>query len=133
VDTFLGRSFAKRKELETQINADLRKNKIDGSLLLSVTFFKPWEYREEHEYEVIGRDAELFHLSSVSPIVKQLQETNRRSVKLYAYLILNTEIHNLSLANQQDILKSNRGKSKKILAKNLVNWVRNEFSKGAKK
>ncbi len=131
-EELLGRSFVKRKELETQINKELRKSKVDGFLLLSVTFFKPWEYRGEREYEVIDREGNLFHLSDVSPIVKQLRETNRSSIRLYAYLILNKEIKNLSLTKQKDILQKNMEKAKKVFAQNLIKWVKSELSKETK-
>ena len=131
-EELLGRSFSKRKELEMQINKELRKSKIDGFLLLSVTFFKPWRYREEREYEVIGRNGDLFHLSDVSPMVKQLRETNRSSIRLYAYIILNEEIKNLSLTKQKDILQGKMEKSKKIFAQNLIKWVKSELSKETK-
>ena len=131
-EELLGRSFAKRKELETKINKELRKSNIDGFLLLSVTFFKPWGYREEREYEVIGSSGDLFHLSDVSPMVKQLRETGRSSIRLYAYLVLNEEINNLSLARQKDILQKRMEKSKEIFAQNLIKWVKSELSKESK-
>lgn len=131
-DRLLGRSFSKRKELEMQINEELRKNNIDGFLLLSVTFFKPWGYRGEDEYEVIDGNADLFHVSDVSPIVKQLRETSRSSIRLYAYLILNERIENLSLPKHQDILREKIEESKKIFAQNLIGWARSELSKETK-
>lgn len=131
-EELLGRSFTKKKELEMQINRELRKNGIDGFLLLSVTFFKPWEYRGEREYEVIGRDGDLFHLSDVSPIVKQLRETNRSSIKLYAYLIMNEKIEDLSLAKGKYKLQETKEKSRKIFAQNLIKWVKIELSKETK-
>lgn len=130
VDRLLQRSFAKIKELETQINDQLRskKNKIDGFILLAVTFFKPWEYRGEREYEVIGRENELYHVSDVSPIVKQLHEVTKSSIRMYAYLILDREIENLSLSKQRDTMQQIMEKSKRLFADSLIKWVRNELS-----
>ena len=131
VERLLGRSFAKRKELETQINRELRNKKIDGFLLLSVTFFKPWEYRGEREYEVIGRDGNLYHVSDVSPIVRQLKETSKSSIRLYAYLLLHTEIKHLSLSKQKDIMQKIMENAKDVFAQNLIKWAKRQLSKEA--
>jgi len=131
VERLLGRSFAKRKELETQINRDLKSKKIDGFLLLSVTFFKPWEYRGEREYEVIGREGDLYHLSDVSPIVKQLKETSRSSIRLYAYLLLHKEIKDLSLSKQNATMQQIMEAAKEIFAQNLIKWAKKQLSKEA--
>jgi HD superfamily phosphohydrolase len=131
VDNLLGRSFAKRKELERQINQDLKSKKIAGTILLSLTFFKPWEYRGGREYEVISSDKDLYHISDVSPIVKQLKETNRSSIRLYAYLLFHKEIKNLSLSKQRDKMKEIRDSAKEILAQNLIKWAKKQLSKEA--
>jgi HD superfamily phosphohydrolase len=131
VDHLLGRSFTKRKELERQINRELKGKKIPGFLLLSVTFFKPWEYRGEREYEVIGRDGDLYHISDVSPIVRQLKETNKSNIRLYAYLLLHKDIQNLSLSKQKDRMEEIRDHTKEVLAQNLMKWAKKQLSKEA--
>jgi HD superfamily phosphohydrolase len=129
VERLLGRSFPKRKQLEMKVNQELRRQKVNGCLLLAVTFFKPWEFRGEREYEVIGRNNYLYHVSDVSPLVKQLREANRSNIRLYAYLILDKELEVLGLTNRKKIVE----RAQKVLADNLIDWVRHELPKEDKK
>lgn len=122
-ERLLGKSFAKRKALETEVNRELRRKRISGCLLLAVTFFKPWEYRGEREYEVVGRDGLLYHVSDVSPLIKQLRQINRSTVRFYAYFIPDKALEVLGSANLDKIKKE----AQRTLANVLVKWVRGEL------
>ena len=70
------------------------------------------------------RDGNLYHVSDVSPIVKQLKMTDQATIKLYAYLVLDKELKGLLMVGQKDILLAVVNDAKRIFAAQLIKWTK---------